>query len=218
MTLKRLMVAFASLCVFVGMLASPASAHGGDREALNWWDGSPVGGGSATDLDRDDAEVKVQIRDLPGGHAVTVWAVIFEHPENCDAADAVIPGMPPIVLVSGSPGCGEDDVVRAFLDPPADDTGLTVTFAAGGVTNPAGNLRLRNQIGGGDTLIGDGTFDERDGAEVHFVVRSHGPDQEGDADTTTFAGGCVDGDLPPGTVPTEVGDCADVQFSVHLAG
>lgn len=202
----------AALGLLVG-LAVPAGATA-DRAAVYWWDGSPVGGGSQTDLDRGDVSLNAHLRGLPGGQAITIWAVVFENPDNCGDVDVVDPGTGD-VIVPGAPGCGEDDVVRSFI---GMDNGvdLTVTFAAGGVTNGGGNLNVHNAIGGGDTLIGDGTVDNTESAEIHFVVRSHGPDQPGDADTTTFIGGC-DVDLPPGTVPAAVGECSDVQFSVHIA-
>jgi hypothetical protein len=193
---------------------STASAGTPDQQPLFWWDGSPVDERAVTVLERNHSTAKVALRELPAGHAITVWAIVFEHPELCDAADAVDPGTGD-VLAAGAPGCGEHDVVRAFLGTD-NDIDLTATFAAGGVTNQSGKLRVVNRIGGGDTLIGNGYIDNPHTAEVHFVVRDHGPDQPGDEDTTTFVGGCTT-ELPPGTVPSNTGECSDVQFSVHLA-
>jgi len=59
-------------------------------------------------------------------------------------------------------------------------------------------------------------------AEIHLVVRSHGPVgpllDEGllEEALATFGGGCIvrdeEGEIIPGTGPNE---CADVQFAVH---
>lgn len=186
--------------------------------ALRWFDtGKPVSEGARTELSRtkDAAWVHAYIQKLPPGHALTLWAVVFEHPEKCDGADAKNPDPPFNVLAVGQPGCGEDDVIRAFTG--ADnDIDLTVTFAAGGVTDANGKLVTWGKVGGGFTLIGDGKLDHPKTAEIHFVVRSHGPDQPGDLDTTTAPGGCQGEDLPPGVVPMKQGECGDVFFSIHL--
>lgn len=208
--MKRSLVAIAAgLALLVG-LALPASA-GADNSPLYWWDDSPVGQGSHTSLDREKVEVNAHLRNLPAGHAITVWAVDFEQPQNCDDADVYDGGE---LIVPGSPGCGGDDVERSFLGD--DDVELSIMFAAGGVTNGGGNLNVGNAIGGGEYLIGGNQIANPGTAEVHFVVRSHGPDQPGDADTSSFSGGCST-ELAAGTVPMNTGECADIQFSVHQA-
>ncbi|MFQ5709341.1 MAG: hypothetical protein ACE5HO_17930 [bacterium] len=97
-------------------------------------------------------------------------------------------------------------------------------FATGDVANHRGqaNFRARREIG---DLSGSllplfglepvGLLDPH-GAEVHMIVRSHGPAIPGKIDEQigSFDGGCT-AFLDPPEVPDEVGECADIQFSVH---
>lgn len=192
---KQIFAALAAVAL-VAALAGPAAAAA-DQSDLYWFsNGDEVGNGAHTTLKRAKSTVNANVRGLAGGHAITLWAVVFEHPENC------------------SGDCGGDDVDAAFGGDTSVD--ITITYAAGGVSNNGGNLNLNGTIGGGQTLLGDGTLDNNAGAEVHFVVRSHGPDQPGNADTTSVSGGCTVG-LADGAIPSAVGECSDIQFSVHTA-
>ncbi|MGI9624382.1 MAG: hypothetical protein ACR2PK_16230 [Acidimicrobiales bacterium] len=195
--MRRLIVGVAAALALLMGLAVPASA-GSDRAPLHWFDDeSAVGEGAHTNFDRDKAEVKAHVRGLPAGHALTIWAVVFQNPDGCSDGE-----------------CGGDDVDDAFGG--GSDADISVMFAAGGVTNATGSLNVKAAIGGGESLIGGNEIEDPDTAEVHFVVRSHGPDQPGDDDTTTFMGGCQV-EVPPFEVPQNLGECGDVQFSVHLA-
>ncbi len=56
-------------------------------------------------------------------------------------------------------------------------------------------------------------------AEIHLVLRSHGPKIPGqiNAQISSFQGGCTT-NLPPFTeVPDEIGECADIHASIHQA-
>ena len=57
-------------------------------------------------------------------------------------------------------------------------------------------------------VYGPGLLDAEK-AEVHLVVRSHGPAVDGafDAQLSTFGGGCD---------PIDVAPCVDVQYAMHL--
>jgi hypothetical protein len=89
-----------------------------------------------------------------------------------------------------------------------------VTSAGGQATFHA---TLREGDPGQDVIMGDGAVlkDSR-GAEIHLVVRSHGPVIAGldDVQTGSLAGGCETFLVPP-AIPAAEGECADVQFSVH---
>lgn len=99
-----------------------------------------------------------------------------------------------------------------------------ISYATGKVTNPNGRANFKatleadEGLGTREIIFGDSaTLKDPAGAEVHLVVRSHGPAVPGEEDeqTGSFAGGC-DVFLTPPSVPTEVGECADTLFSVHL--
>jgi hypothetical protein len=128
---------------------------------------------------------------LSPGTAVSLWWVVFNHPEKCatspcTAADLKNPEVMPDML--GNPGqvIGQD-----------------------------GNASLTGQIAMGNTdhsyispVMGMppvGLMDPM-GAEVHLVLRSHGPAIPGmvDEQTSTFNGGC-----PPNT-------CGNARFSIHM--
>ena len=119
-----------------------------------------------------------------GDSAVTVWAVIFNDPENCVG------------------GCGEDDLFRVGVN-------ASVLFVAGsrvqsnGRAGFAGSITKNSPMG---VLFGPGLVDTA-GAEIHFVVRSHGrviPELLA-AQLSSVNGGC-----PPN-------ECIDVQFAQHFA-
>lgn len=189
--------------VAVGAQASGASS---DVAALQWFaderDG-PVGGGAHTALKRsgDGIAVSIHARKLHPQHAYTAWFVLFNEPDGC--VDT----------------CGEDDLVR----PEANAS--VVWTGAGGTAGPSGALNLRGRLGEGDpnpqgaeTLFGPGLVDSRT-AEVHIVIRDHGPASADPAvlaeQTTSFAGGCT----PESSFGSGSGEyvCVDPQASVHPA-
>lgn len=57
-----------------------------------------------------------------------------------------------------------------------------------------------------------------EGAEIHLVLRSHGPRIPGlvEEQRSTFAGGCEEF-LNPGITQLEAGPCSDVQLALFLA-
>lgn len=155
--------------------------------------GDPVG---TSHLVRTDRAVSVALisEALTPDDAYTLWWVIFNQPDGC-AGD-----------------CDEDDVLDADgnLDPnPAAD--VSVLFADGRLavgSTGAFAAQLAEGEQPGEVLTGSGLTNAR-GAEVHLVVRSHGPavDDLLDEQLSTFAGGCEIAGGP--------NTCADVQFAVH---
>lgn len=128
----------------------------------------------------------VQTSGLAPGDAVTVWWVIFNHPSEC-TTDAPF-------------RCGEADL----FDP---DVETSVLHAAGEVIGGNGTGRFGSYLTEGDTtgaLFGPGLLDSRE-ADVHFVVRTHGPAIPGliPAQIHTFDGGC------------DINTCEDLQAAVH---
>lgn len=168
---------------------------------------TPVG---SSRLVRNDNGLSVSLATsgLASGSTATLWIVVFNLPENCSA-----------------PGCGEDDL----FDPSAM---VDVMYTAGTVIGGSGKATLAGHRAEGDNsgslfgalgLPSPGLIDART-AEVHFVVRSHGPKIPGMVDDMihTFNGGCQNPGPPfPDPLPPELGapgpnTCMDVQFAVHL--
>ena len=130
-------------------------------------------------------------RDLAAEAPYTVWWVTFNRPSRC-----LVPYR-----------CGSDD-----LGNPAAEPG--VFFATGRMSDSYGQAEFSGQVDYGELPQGEDQvpfpgLDRpiRPGAEIHLVIRAHGPaldDPEAlDAQLTRFDGGC-----PPN-------DCVDVQASLH---
>ena len=135
------------------------------------------------------------------GHAYTIWWVVFNEPNQCDAAP-----------------CGESDIGKPAVK-------CEILYATGKVVKRGTLGYFRAYLKEGDNAgsINDvfglpeygGLLDSKK-AEVHLVVRSHGPAIPGQIrdQIGSFGGGCTT-DLPAFTeVPDEVGECADIQFAV----
>jgi len=128
--------------------------------------------------------------DLPEGHAVTAWWVIFNRPEMC--SDGV---------------CGEDDVLPM---PGNEAAGVSVLFADGQVINNEGNGFFWDALGRADTMeavFGPGLTNPLT-AEIHYVLRTHGPVQENikEEQLTTLMGGCA--------AEAPHAPCKDLQYAV----
>ncbi|MHA1553738.1 MAG: hypothetical protein ACTSU0_04945 [Alphaproteobacteria bacterium] len=135
--------------------------------------------------------------EMTAGDAVTMWWVIFNNPANCSDG-----------------ACGENDIflmddggkflTNADGSPPMNMAGIeaaviTAGRADGHVIDANGAGRFHSQLAIGDntqSLFGPGLQDSMK-AEVHLVLRSHGPAQAGSVDEMiyTYNGGC-EGDFP----------------------
>jgi hypothetical protein len=195
------------LVALVALLVTPA-AHAApvDRSTSDvWWfsNGMAVADASST-LVRTDSGISLSLRTngLPRGDAVTVWWVIFNNPEACTAGEEPF-------------RCGEPDIFEPAVE-------ASVQYAGGHVVG-GGRYAVGSYLAEGDTsgcalaalnLACAGLIDARV-ADVHLVVRTHGPalpeflrDQ-----FKSFGGAC-------GNVPPELGGggpntCEDLQFTVH---
>jgi hypothetical protein len=157
--------------------------------------------GAWSRLLRNDSGISLTINTygLEPGETFTVWWVVFNYPEFCNG------------------GCGEDDVL--LFGGPAEVQG-TVLYATGHVVGGSGQGKFGAHLSVGDASdallgIGPGLVNPR-GAEVHVVVRSHGPLQPGlvDDQISTFGGGC--NNAPPGTGAPGNFACYDPQGTIHL--
>jgi hypothetical protein len=172
-------------------------------------DGTPVDNASAALL-RNASGLKMTIHtnDLPAGDTFTIWWVVFNFPENCEHP------------IEGLAACSEEDL---FIEA----VGATVLYAAGNIAGGNGKSNFGSSLRSNDLSGCQAPFDEfglcREGlvnsygAEVHFVVRTHGPKIPGmvNQQIGTFAGGCTpETSFGAGDGPIE---CEDLQFGIFLA-
>ncbi len=163
-------------------------------------DPDQIEGASATLVrNKNGARMNIQTRELEPGHTYSVWMVVFDAPENC-----VEPNQ-----------CGLEDIMPLMDDPDADNPSEATIFGAvgGGLAGGNGQATFSGHAKPGDeandVLFGDGSLDNPLTAEVHFVIRTHGPKIPGmiREQISTFNGGCEEGE------PNE-DLCEDLQFGV----
>ncbi|OLS22337.1 MAG: hypothetical protein HeimC3_31360 [Candidatus Heimdallarchaeota archaeon LC_3] len=170
----------------IPLLASPTDRS---TTTVHWLaDNSEVIGSSAT-LVRTNSGISYTLHTsgLNPGDAVTNWWIIFNNPEACQD------------------GCGLDDLFRPGVD-------ASARFASGHVVgadssaNFAGSLKVGETDGALNVhLFGPGLINSRE-AEIHFIVRTHGPAVPGFIDDMlhTVDGGC------------QFGACEDLQAAAFL--
>jgi hypothetical protein len=165
----------------------------------------PVGSSKLVRTD-NGMSADLETTGLTPGHVVTLWWVVFNDPDGCQA------GIP------GFSSCGRDDAL-------AGRGGVSPNHAAGAIVDEDGTVGFGAHLRVGDdsrALAGPGLVAPR-GAEVILVLKTHGPKIPGlvSDQLHTFAGGCADqSDAPPSTPPELLGtpgpnDCAEIQVSVH---
>lgn len=145
---------------------------------------------------------------LEPGHAVTLWWVVFNNPENCTGGE-----------------CGEDDIFNLDADgnyienadasPPMnmegiESAGISVLRADGLVIDQDGTAEFRGHLPVGDAheaMFGPGLIDPQK-AEIHLVVRDHQAAMPGKVNEmiNSMHGGCDA--MWPNT------PCTDLQYSV----
>lgn len=152
------------------------------------------------------------------GHMTTIWLVVFNKPEHCtpEGGDNI------------HPACSLDDVMNAMsggINAPEID----VLYGTGNIIGNGANAHFAGYRKVNDlnrSTFGIGLTDI-DNAEIHLVLRSHGPLTSGYGENMgnvaesigSFIGGC--GGIPwftdLGVIPTEEGQCNDLFYSVHKA-
>ncbi len=155
------------------------------------FDGGDADGASMLTRTRNGVAYSLNTRELAPDVPYTNWWITFNNPEKCFKRCA----------------CGEAD-----FDNPKVDIG--VFWATGRISDAYGQAAFSAEVEYGE-LPGEADqvpfpdFDSpiKRGAEIHLVVRGHGPRiGDGVEQLTTFNGGCGEG---------EPNVCVDVQFAEH---
>jgi hypothetical protein len=134
---------------------------------------------------------------LTPGDAVTIWWVVFNHPENCSHG---ILGL----------RCGEGDLMTPSVE-------AAVGYAAGHVIGSSGMAFFGDHLSVGNStgfILGNGLTNPH-GADFHLIVHDHGPAIPGRIHdmTHTFRGGCSNLDFGTGTPGPNT--CTDLQAAPH---
>lgn len=97
----------------------------------------------------------VETSGLPPGHAVTVWFVAMQSPENCEANP-----------------CSPIDAMGR-----PDEMNSVATNGGGAVVDADGRIRVSAFLPVGEVAgnFYDTTFTEPETSEYHIVVHDHGP-------------------------------------------
>jgi len=145
-----------------------------------------AGGGSLLVRSADGVYMSAHASGLTPGDAVTAWFVFFNKPEHCATRPCTVADL------------GNADVQASLVNATGRIVGADGTVDVGA---------FRATGDGTNTESGPG-LTEPFKAEIHLVLRSHGPALVDDADSlrqqlTMFLGGC-----PPNT-------CANMVVSIH---
>jgi len=172
----RVRILLIGIAVAMLLVAAPAAAAAPGIERVPVVDiGDPPSRAGTSFMVRADRGVVgvVVTGGLVRGHAYTVWAVVFNNPEACDA------------------DCDSADLANP------DVGGVSILATGKVVRAPRAAFAIR--LVAGDELV------DPLGAEIYFVVRTHGPAPRGlvDEQTSSLNGGC-----PPN-------DCANVLVAKH---
>jgi len=157
---------------------------------VHWLGDLSIVDGSSARLTRTNngASFSLRTTGLEKGDAVTVWWVIWNNPGDCVVANPTL-----------GANCGIPDL---FVDFPVDLTprsDVSVMYGAGNIIGGSGNGGFAGHLRVGETTAthpffpdSPGLLDPR-GAEIHFIVRSHGPAIPGMIPEmlSTFEGGCT---------------------------
>lgn len=188
-----------------------AKAKTTSKQTVDVYDGTqaalPVVGSSTLHRNANGITATFRAEGLMPGHTFTVWWVVWNAPEECDGP------------------CDDPD----FFNP---DVLVEVLYAGGNVAGNNGKISISAHLNEGDDggsvneLFGlpdidGGALIDALAAEVHLVLRSHGPKIPGmvNDQISSYVGGCDEPfAFPPfSEVPDAAGECGDIYFSVHVA-
>lgn len=220
MRLKNICALFCTMILMVSVAAvvnaAPADV---DENDVYWWWGDPAGSSKIVRNNKGvSGNLSASLSNSVGsaeGLAVTLWIIIFNNPDECETpyacgadADFVNPAvMPDALYGAGNIVDSSEEVSFGFHKKAGDNSG-SIADLFGMPTDEGEPFGLRNPRG----------------AEIHYVVRLHGPmiPMEMPAQIKSYEGGCVDfapyGYPPPaneGELRLGWGECQDVQFAIN---
>jgi hypothetical protein len=207
MLVKRKFNLIPLMILLLGIIALPGTTLAHDDEKTNVFvpgDPTNVIKGAKAELEREDDLVALELETaVEPDHIITVWWIVFNNPAAC------------------SNPCGINDLPFLGGDPAVQAAGL---WATGGVADDEGELELKAELEVGNPpgqilpWSAPGGLLDLKGAEIHIIVRTHGPEQEGlfHEQITTFGGGC--NNTPPALGVPGTYECADIQAAIFLPG
>lgn len=216
---NRNLIVGVALAVLV-LASSVPFAEAATKSTADTFDFNLIEQGGKSKLVRNSSGITFNFKTVGTGvypgFAYTVWFVVFNDPDSCKTCDED-------GVVSGDGDCGADDIFWC----PLAGSEVDVLYGGGNVAGKGGRIHIAGHRAEGDSsgsvyqdIFG---FPESPGlsnplgAEVHLVLRSHGPKVPAQmpAQIDSFDGGCTNEIEPPGLAMNE-GDCADTQFSIHV--
>jgi hypothetical protein len=188
------------ILALIGLLSALAISHASaatytTSDVVNISDPTTTPPPGSSTLTRTNKAISMDLHTsgLPAGDAVTIWWMVFNHPEACISGTST-PDDP------SDPRCGMADMANPAAD-------LSVLYAAGHVIDDSGVADFGGKLAVDDAegaIMGTGLHDPA-GADVTLVVHDHGP-----ADPATVSQQIhTFGTCNPG--------CIDLQMSVHQA-
>ena len=186
---RKLLVILALVGLLSALVISHATAATQTTSPVTSFDGTVTYGSSTLTRTGKAISVDLHTSGLTAGDAVTIWWMVFNHPEACTSG-----------ATSGGPRCGMADMGN----PDAD---LSVLYAAGHVVDDSGVADFGGKLAVDDAegaIMGSGLHDPA-GADVTLVVHDHG---SADPGTVSQQIHTFDACNP---------DCTDLQVSVHQA-
>jgi len=167
----RLLATAAVVLTLVLAAAPVQAAVQRDTTPVRLFADTTVVGSSTLIRHADSIQMTLRTSELPAGHVVTVWWVIFNHPEFCQFGEAANPstGFAGTTCGAGDLGIVPGLVPDARVEP-------VVTRAAGHVTGASGTASFASymSVGApkGQVLLGSALTNPL-GADVHLVVHDH---------------------------------------------
>jgi hypothetical protein len=204
--------------VFISATLVSAAPSDTDSNDVFWSWGDAAG---SSKIVRNDGGISGNIKtslsnevDSTNGIAVTLWIVVFNNPgacatDPCTDADLFESAVMPDVLYGAGNVVGNSEKFSAGYHRKAGDNSGSIADLFGMPTKDNGEPF--------------GLINPR-GAEIHYVVRTHGPKNPAEmpAQIQSYGGGCVFGapyGYPVPTGPNDLylgdGDCQDVQFAIN---
>ena len=225
MKLHKIVATVSSLILLLWMSSSvQATPADVDANDAFWWWGDPAGTSRIVRKEKGvRGNIRVHLANETGstnGLAITLWLVIFNNPDQCATApctdlDLFNPDvMGDIVNAGGNVVGGAEKATIGFHYKAGANAGSIATlFVAVGFPFPLN-----------DEGEGFGLIDPR-GAEVHYVIRFHGPKIAAmmPMQIQSYGGGCTEGFVPfgfpspmsPSELRLGLGECQDVIFAIN---